>query len=518
MTREPVASVAVILYLYGVMIVEMHCHTSEHSSCSFVTAADLVVNAFRIGLQAVVFTDHHYKWDDEELDSLRQQTGVPEFFRIFSGQEVTTSDFGDILLYGAEKTYPKQKISLSVIREENPDAAIIWAHPYRSGKIPGSDRLLSNLIDGIEIFNSNYSILEANRALKDWHRYKFTATGGTDTHAVSYTGSYPTIFDHPLTSVKELAEEIKAGRCRPYFREIPMAGTSSTKVTELTVGPEAAGQRQELIIKNFENFESWKSGERSFHIVQELMKHGFDKGTYRIPKPLGKDAGNLSVIEEKIMGNNLFDVIMNSEPGDGKKYLQMAAGWLSRLHNLKLKISPSDEYLHIEPERTEYYLKSLVTTGNKYLQRVKEIRDMVLDTETELIKSRPGLLFQGHGDYHPKNIFIQKEDNSEYIAAIDFDSSYRLPRAFDVGTFLAQYVNMFFNEQDVRRNAPSDIFLEAYLASVDDPEDDFPDQVHLFKARASLSILYYLAKIGMGESENFFRIMVESEKNLASIL
>jgi 3',5'-nucleoside bisphosphate phosphatase len=500
------------------MIVEMHCHTAEHSNCSIVPAGDLVKKAFQVGIQTIVFTDHHYQWENEELDSLRKRTGVPDFFKILSGQEITTFDFGDVLVYGAEKTYLKQKISLTEIREQNPDAAIIWAHPYRNGKIPGPDRLLSYLIDGVEIFNSNYSIVESGKALKDWHTFKFTGIGGTDTHAYSYTGSYPTIFDHPVQSIRDLVDELKAGRCRPYFKEIQKAGTSNTKVTELTIGPRSAEDRKELIIKNFDDFDSWKQGERSFHLVKELLKHSFDEGTYRIPRPLGKDVDNLSVFEERIEGRNLFDAIVQSEPNVATRYLQMAARWLSKLHNLSLKISPAHEYLQVEPERTEYYLKSLIMTKNKYLQRVREIKEMVLTLETGLIEKRPELLVQGHGDYHPKNIYIRKEDQDEFIAAIDFDSSFQLPRAFDVGTFLAQYVNMFFKERDVQKNAPSEIFLETYLATANNLENDFMNHVHLFRARTCLSILYYLAKIEMGDTENFFRIMVEAEKNLAAIL
>ncbi len=496
----------------------MHCHTAEHSGCSHVSAEELVKKALQVGIQGIAITDHHYKWDDEELDLLRKRSGVPPVFTIFSGQEVNTYDFGDILLYGAEKTYVRQKISLVEVREQNPDAAIIWAHPYRNKKIPDSDRLLSPLIDGVEIFSSNYTILEASRALKDWHKYKFTAIGGTDTHAYSYTGSYPTIFDHPIESVQDLAGELKAGRCRPFFKEIPRAGTTNTKISEVTIGLKTAEKRIKLIIKKFDDLDSWKNGERSFRIVKELIKNGFDKGPYRIPKPLDTDVNNLFVIEERIEGSNLFDAILHSNPEDAAKYLQMSARWLCKLHNLKLKISPAYEYPRIEPERIEYYLKSLVETNNKHLQRVREIKDLVLGYELELIEKRPELLVQCHGDYHPKNIFINKEDHNEYVAVIDFDSSYLLPRAFDVGTFLAQYVNMFFNEHDIQRKLSSDIFLNAYLSEAEDLGNDFMDQVHLYRARSSLSILYYLAKVHMGDSENFFRIIVEAEKNLAAIL
>ncbi|MFW6290057.1 MAG: phosphotransferase, partial [Mariniphaga sp.] len=419
------------------MIVEMHCHTSNHSACSHVSAVDLVRKAYQVGVQAIVLTDHHYKWDDEELDLLRKESGVPEIFKIFSGQEVATSDFGDILLYGAGRTYEKQKITLAEVREQNPDAAIIWAHPYRNKKTPKPQKLLSPLIDGVEIFSSNYTIMEASCALRDWHHYKFTAIGGTDTHAYSYTGSYPTIFDHPIESVDDLVKEIKAGRCRPYSKEIPRTGTTNTQVTEVVIGLKSAEERRKLIVKTFDDINAWKSGERSFQIVKKLFSSGFGDGPFRVPKPLDKDAGNLSLIEERIDGESLFDSVSKASPSEASKYQEMTAGWLSKLHNLNFRISPKNEYLLIEPERIEYYLKSLIETNNRHLQRVREIKELVLTKETELIKSRPEILVQGHGDFHPKNIFINSEDHNQYVAVIDFDSSYLLPRAFDVGTFMA---------------------------------------------------------------------------------
>ncbi|MFO7964862.1 MAG: phosphotransferase [Desulfobacterales bacterium] len=495
------------------MIVEMHCHTTEHSACSHVGAADLVKKAFHVGIQAVVITDHHYQWDDDELCGLRRTSGLPEIFILLSGQEVTTYDFGDVLVYGAAATIPKQKISLAEIRAMNPAAAIVWAHPYRNKKIPRPEQLMNPLLDGVEIFSSNYTILEATRALKDWHTYKFTATAGTDTHAYSYTGSYPTVFDHPVQSITQLAEEIKAGRCRPYFRESPKTGTTRTKISELKIGPGTPEKRNAVIVKTVEDTGSWESGERSFRIVDYLAKQGFDGGPYRVPKPLDKDAYILSFIEEKVEGDTLFDALVKSTPKKAPLYLEMAAKWLSKLHHLRIKLTSDEEFLFLEPERLENYLK----IHHKNIERVREIKNVVLEKELDLIENRPEILIQGHGDFHPKNMIVGRDESrKEFVAAIDFDSSYQLPRAFDVGTFLAQYNNMFFDEPGVQTHAPSDIFLAAYLSAVRDLEDDFMSQVSLFKARTYISILYYLLKVGKGDTENFWTILVKAEKSLSA--
>lgn len=500
------------------MIVEMHCHTSEFSKCSHVPAVHLIRRGFQVGLETMIITDHHYQWSFDALQELRLHTGLPSTFQLLAGQEVDTTDFGHVLVYGVSQTIP-ERMPLNDIRQTYPGAALVWAHPYRDGKIPSRQRLLSELIDGVEIFNSNYSVTEAARALKDWHKYRFTAIGGTDTHGHHYVGMYPTLFDHPFQTMNEFIIELKAGRCRPYFKEAAKVGTSHTEVMELTVGPKATHQRKTMIIKTFDNPQSWHGGEKGHAIAEALYRHGFDRGACRVAKPLEKDKRTLSLVEEKVCGKTLHDALTGAGPNEMPHYLEMAACWLCKLHNARLRITPPDEYLKIEPQRTEFYLSSLVETKHRFLDRVRQIRDSVVNREQELIGPRPQILIQAHGDYHPKNIYVCTDDltGEMYIAAIDLQSSYQLPRAFDVGTFLAQYVNMFFTQPHVQEHAPSDVFLQTYLQHADLPEDDFMEQVALFKARTSLSILYYLARVGMGPSPNFWRVMVEAERDLASI-
>ncbi len=501
------------------MIVEMHCHTSEHSRCSHVAAVELLRRAHQMGIETVVLTDHHYQWDADELSDLRKTAGLPGIFCTLAGQEVGTRDFGHVLVYGASETIDRQDITVREIRAQYPDAAIIWAHPYRDGRIPRPARLLDPLLNGIEIFSSNYAISEAIRAMNDWHQYKFTAIGGTDTHAYSYAGAYPTIFDHPIDSIEALVTEVKAGRCRPYFKEIPRSGTTRTTVTEVTVGPKSAEKRKKMVVKTFEDIQAWQAGERTSHIVEQLCAHGFDEGPYRVPRPLDRDPSTLSVVEERIEGASLFDALIASDAHRSARYMEQAALWLVKLHNAALELTPKDEHLQSESERLDYYLTSLIDKQHRHLGRVRQVRDHVWQRELALLQSRRDILVQGHGDYHPKNIFISRNDSSdaEHIAVIDFGSSYQLPRAFDVGAFMAQYINMFFDYHDVQRHAPAEIFLETYLAHAEDLEDDFMPHVALYKARTCLSILYYLTKVGMAESENFWRILVEAEKSLASI-
>jgi 3',5'-nucleoside bisphosphate phosphatase len=502
------------------MIIEMHCHTMEHSLCSHVAAADLAQACFERGLQGLVLTDHHYLWPWEEILALRRRLAVPDFFLVLAGQEVTT-DSGDILVYGAPETITRGS-RLTKIRKRYPQAALVWAHPYRHENRPSAAQLLDDRLDGVEIFNTNHTIIENNSGLLDWHRYKFTATSGTDTHAESYTATYPTIFDHPVRTITELAAEIRQGRCRPFIMETPRAGTTNTVVTEIGIGTDGEGRTLEsIVIKTHENIAAWQSAGRSARVMEEIARCGFESGAFRLPRLLGNDPDTLTTIEQGIRGKTLFDRIIKADSARAVLFIQLAAKWLARLHNCRLQATPPSMWMENEPKRLTRYLSALERINHPHTRKAREIMEVVLDTEQRLYADHPEKLMQGHGDFHPKNIFIGPDapigGDDFFVAAIDFDSSFSMPPAFDVGTFLAQFQNMFFHMQDVRSKVSPEHFLDAYLETRQGVEQDFAAQVELFKARTSLSIVYYLVKVGLGESENLWRVLVEADKSLTLI-
>ncbi len=502
------------------MILEMHCHTAEHSACSHVSAAEVAQHNFDIGLDGTVLTDHHYLWPPEEIKELRGGLKVPDYYLILSGQEVNTPELGDVLVFGADVSIEKGT-PLEHIRGEFPDAAIIWAHPYRQEYVPPRDKLFHPLIDGVEIFSSNHTVAESNRGLRDWHNFRFAAIAGTDTHALSYAGLYPTIFDHPVSTVEELAGEIRAGRCRPFFREIPRAGSSSTQVTEITIGTGRRGDiRERYVIKKHKDFAAWHSAARKSQVMDEIRRHGFEKGRFRVPKPLDSDRESLTTTEEGIRGKNLFDTLVEAGPREARECLEMAAEWLARLHNCRLRFAPPEEFFSDERKRLELYLSAFYRTDHHHSRRAQEIMDRVIEAELSLYGEHPEKLIQGHGDFHPKNIFIGQDSDdpsSRFVAAIDFGASFTMPPAFDVGTFLAQFRNQLYGRQEVLAKVTETVFLQKYLSEARDLDADFLRQVEIFKARTSLSISYYLIKLKLGESENLWRVLVEAEHHLARL-
>ena len=495
------------------MLVEMHAHTAEHSPCSSIFAVELIRQVFAKGLQGIVFTDHHFFWSDEELLKVRREAQVPDHFLILSGQEVRTPELGDLLVYGAGRSLDKGT-PLAGIRSEFPTAALVWAHPYRDGRIPKEAQFGNPLLDGIEVFNSNHTVRENSHGLQDWHRHKFTAIGGTDTHGAGYAGTYPTQFDHPVTGMTELAAELKAGRCRPFLKEIPRSG-ANTLVTEVVIGTKGEDEvRERIIIRKMTDERAWRSADRAFRIMTELTDHGFDSGRYRIPRPIDKDASAMTLIEESLRGKSLYDRLRVDPVTEGREWLVMAAGWLAKLHGCRLRLTPSDEFIKKEDRRLPRYLERFTDIRHQFSGRVEEIVAIIREEEHRLAEADTGTFVQGHGDYHPKNIFVCQERATSYVAAIDFAGSAVMPTAFDVGCFLAQFSNQFHAFPEIRSAYPDELFLNAYIEAAGGVPDRFGRQVELFRARINLSIAAYLIKVGLGESENLWRILLETEQTL----
>jgi 3',5'-nucleoside bisphosphate phosphatase len=503
------------------MLMEMHCHTAEHSSCSSVSAVELVQQVYAKRLQGLVLTDHHYVWPDADLAELRRQAGVPADFAVLSGQETNVPKFGDVLIYGASTSIARGT-PLEEIRKEFKDIAVVWAHPYRDRREPTQDMLSCVLLDAVEIFNSNHTVLGNSRAYRDWQRYRFTATGGTDTHGASYAGIYPTRFDSPVRTLEELVDGIRSGRCRPFLKETEHREAS--KVTEVTIGTRSADEnRESIIIRKAKDESGWSAAERAFHIMSAIAELGFDKGTFRVPQPIEKNAESMTLIEQGAGGKSLYDALLSSTAEQGREYLRLAARWLARLHGLRLKLTSPEEFLHEEAKRLDRDMARFSKAEHPYTRKLAEIVTAVKKAEEELTLRQRASLVQGHGDYHPKNIFIsqetQQEGGSPYIVAIDFERTELMPIAFDVGWFLAQFRSQLADHPKVRADLTEEEFIETYLQEANHAiPPDFPRQVELFRARANISIAAFFVKLKIGGTGELWRVLVEAERALTLVV
>jgi hypothetical protein len=285
------------------------------------------------------------------------------------------------------------------------------------------------------------------------------------------------------------------------------------------LGTEGEDERKRrLIVKEEHSTRGWKREERTARVMEIIAEYGFADGRYRVPVPLGKDSPRRAHIEKAIHGHTLFEAVTDGDIETAQTALKESARWLARLHNLGLEITPPEEFFEAEAESMARCVADLEKMGNPNAERVRQVKERVLSEELERFEGRNDLLVQGHGDFHPKNILVGRDKPDDrstfFVAAIDFGNSHRMPKAYDVGMFLAQFRNQFF-EHDVFDKVSEEMFFDAYLEEVSSITPDFCAEAELFKARAGLSILYFLGTVDKGETENFWRVLVESEHSLA---
>jgi 3',5'-nucleoside bisphosphate phosphatase len=499
------------------LLLEIHSHTREHSPCSLISALSLVQEVRDKGLQGLVLTDHHHVWAPEDLERLRRKAKVEDHFVLLSGQEVT-SDQGDVLVFGPKEVIARHTGVTDIVRRY-PGAAVVLAHPYRNGARPAPGLLRNpGPYHGIEIFSSNHAVRDNIQGLQDWHRYKFTALAGTDTHAEGYAGTYPTQFDHWVSTLEDLVTEIRSGRCRPFFKEIPRTG-ANLQVTEIVVGTKGRNEaRERWIIKKLHSRSKWEKARHAYRVMEEVFRHGFDAGPYRVPEPLDLDPETQTLIEVSQRGKSLYDTLLAVPREEGLRLFEHVAAWLARFHGLPATSVMRESFRASEENRMQNYIRRFVGSDHPHTRRAQSLAEAILAAETRIAAVGSAAFVLGHGDFHPKNILVGQDQISDrsslFVSAIDFENSQPYPQAYDVGTFLAQFRNQFFGAT-VLQEYKEEAFLEAYQRRASSLPSDFLRQVELFKARTNLSIASYLIKVGMGDSQDLWRVLVEAERSLA---
>jgi tRNA A-37 threonylcarbamoyl transferase component Bud32 len=459
-------------------------------------------------LQGLVITEHHYLWTSEEIDSLKKEAGLESHFLVFAGQEIET-DFGHVLVYGADKTIEK-RIKLAELRKRFPEAALVLAHPFRNGSTPDRDKLLDSSLDAVEIFSSNHQIQENCRGLNFWHDYKFTAIAGSDSHAVETCGLYPTQIIHPVGTIGELAAEIKAGRCLPFVKEIPKAG-SNILINEVIIGTKGDDEsRDRIIIKKISDRKRFDREKERDHVVERLFETDFHGSKFRVPRIIYIDPDNQEIIEESQRGKTLADLLARVSPAVGRGYIELAGRWLAKMHAIKPETTDTEPSFARERRRFQSYLESFRAMPALYEDCLKDFVDFVRMREEAYFVPGKAVFVHNHGDYHPKNIIIGQDISQDastvFISVIDFNSMILMPRAFDVGYFLAQFQSQL---GELYKENVNDYFLGAYRDEGKLKDAGFRADVEFFRLRANLSIGSYLVKVSAGDSPQMKRIIAD---------
>jgi hypothetical protein len=194
------------------MVIDLHVHEEIFSACSRMSLEEAVTFAQYHGLDALCITNHN------NLNIAGSGVLRTVHFPVFVGVEMSTLQ-GDILAFGLESLplfKPTAQEFLDFVAERNGFSCA--AHPFRWGSRLGSclDRLRA--LDGVEVFNGTNDDYANSRAVQACEELGLVALGGSDAHCGQDIGRYATWFPEPVTSMRELIQALKSGRCRPVMR------------------------------------------------------------------------------------------------------------------------------------------------------------------------------------------------------------------------------------------------------------------------------------------------------------
>jgi len=207
------------------MKIDLHVHTNWGSSDSGLSPRDLVLQAKKVGLDAVCVTEHGTVWDKYQLTRFAAEYDLV----IIPGMEVAT-DLGHITCFGLEG-YLSGIHRAETLRRviTNVDGLMIAAHPFRrmfdNQKVNGWAKLYSleeavkmpifSLVDELEVVNGANNARENLFALSVAQKLGKNGVGGSDAHSTNGLGAGGIVLERWVTTVEEFIEEVKAGRYYP---------------------------------------------------------------------------------------------------------------------------------------------------------------------------------------------------------------------------------------------------------------------------------------------------------------
>ncbi|HOF00556.1 MAG TPA: PHP domain-containing protein [Spirochaetota bacterium] len=201
------------------MLIDLHNHTNQHSSCSRISATDLIEQYIRSGIDGICITDHNYLWNDKEKNDLKKK--YEDKIKIFFGAEID-ADIGHVLVfsYKDHDLYENLKyipINLLYRKINLETTALIWAHPLRWRNKNSTDFNKNNIkkFDAIELLNGNCDeeTILSTKKIFGKHNCKFV--GGSDTHSLDMAIKYGTDFENSVKDQRDLVYSIKYGKFKP---------------------------------------------------------------------------------------------------------------------------------------------------------------------------------------------------------------------------------------------------------------------------------------------------------------
>ena len=192
------------------MRIDLHCHTSRYSSCSSLTAEELIRLAAAAGLDGVCLTEHDRLWPEEDVRRLAAESGLI----VLRGMEVTT-ELGHVLVFGVDAPPAGMFVAgalSAAVRAAGGLTAL--AHPARAGQPFVLRQTLASLFDMVEVLNGSDGDAQNAAASGMVTATRLPGSAGSDCHTPAEVGTVATVLPHRVENERDLVATLRLGEHR----------------------------------------------------------------------------------------------------------------------------------------------------------------------------------------------------------------------------------------------------------------------------------------------------------------
>lgn len=271
----------------------------------------------------------------------------------------------------------------------------------------------------------------------------------------------------------------------PFKRHLGV--TSAVFVVEYKIKyQDKEGKNKNLDI--FVSAHSDGSREGAYKKTKALYRSGFDKGEFRVTRPLFFLPSQKAFFYEASVGSSFFNFFSQDPQVDLEPALKLAAGWVRKLHQLEIN--------QRKFRWGNFSIEGMVPSPDVFIANFRDedkkqgkLVDNLVKKMKKLEKSFNEKLEKTviYGDYHPENIIIH-DLKANYLEMIDFtDIAFGDPMT-DLGTFLQQFDFMGHNFISRKKiNDYKKYFVESYFGkSFDEISEDFFARINLYQSWTAL--------------------------------
>lgn len=245
-----------------------------------------------------------------------------------------------------------------------------------------------------------------------------------------------------------------------------------------------------------------EEGQRAYDLLRALTEHAEAAAEFRVPRPLGYDAGLRTLLIDEARGERLLDIIRQNDDRRAPEAMRRAAYAVAAMHNADV----APEFLPEKSPDKELQFAD-VTAGlerqfPQYGDAVHTVTDKI-DAAFQPAPPRPT-----HYDLKQGHIIV----NAEAVTILDFDKMAIGDPLVDVANVVATLgaEREGSAKRAARRENLADIFVNAYFSQV--PEE----WAALFPAHLARATLLEAATTGRGNRGR--KSVSQSEERIVSAL